>query len=984
MKKVLLLCCLLFAACLVQAQRVDPVIQELEALMETEGAMDLVADKKAVLEQMEQRVAAAGNSANAAIYRAYPAFVKAEILRLEAKPQESLQVLLEAQQDLDAEKVDAILSRHARSCLYQILGAVSFESGAIREAIACYQQADALMETVTEPREILEKATNTMNLGVAYSGLGDLSLAEDYYQASLSIFEANHEEDSVFFPYLLNNLSQLYYKRGAYQDALEYTEMALEKTATDTPGRTPMLLTCAAVYSILGRYAEAQQRLDEAAALMDRVGATASWRYDYEQTQMGLYSVTGHLKEAIEVGERLQKRLQQQKPFNPSASSQVYRYMASQADLLGNYEDALSYMRQAMNTYEEAYGIQNDKYVTMLHQYSRYLEYSGQKEQAGQFRQVALDWLENKYGKDAPYIRTLLEPSPGGIQYDLKVLSDGISADMAAGRPRDALAKADEAVRLYRQSGTGGVAYLTELTLRAVIIETIQDTKLMGEAMEEYNDELRRDMKVNLSYMTEDEREHYYASVIPTVHYAYLTTLDPLLAGPIYDALLLRKNFLLGAGIGLERLIADSGDASLQQTLARMKALRSGPAQDPGLPARERYRAKAQADSLENVLLHRSHDYGNFLALADLRWQDVRRALRPDEIAVEYFQSGTKDVPIYFMLVLRSDWDQPRCIPLVADEDHLIEFFANPDLAEGIYGSPEFYNVFWKPLEEYLKPGDKVYFAMDSFLNAFAFEHFPSDTGDCAMDLFELHRVSSTRELTDRKPADSERTAALFGGFDYNLSAEEVSYYASETRGGEEEWGYLPGSLDEVEAADEILRGRLDIDLYTGEEGLESRFKALSGAAPDLLHVATHGYYFDGEEDPMERSGLVFSGANALKEEGPAESGEDGLLTAAEISQLDLRGTDLIVLSACQSGVGSISSDGVYGLQRAFKKAGVRSILMSLWKVNDQVTAEMMRLFYTNLAAGQDIRAAFQAARETLRQTYPDPLLWAPFVLLES
>ena len=217
--------------------------------------------------------------------------------------------MIEALQDLDAEKADAKLSRHARSCLYQILGAVSFESGAIQEAIACYQQADALMETVTEPREILEKAVNTMNLGVAYSRLGDLSLAEDYYQVAQSIFEANHEENSVFFPYLLNNLGQLYYKRGAYQDALEYTEMALEKTAKDTPGRTSMLTTCAAVYSILGRFAEAQQRLDEAAALIDRVGATVSGRYDYEQAQMGLYSVTGHLKEATEMGDRLQKRL---------------------------------------------------------------------------------------------------------------------------------------------------------------------------------------------------------------------------------------------------------------------------------------------------------------------------------------------------------------------------------------------------------------------------------------------------------------------------------------------------------------------------------------------------------------------------------------------------------------------------------------------------------------------------------------------------
>ena len=984
MKKALLLICFLFAACMLQAQ-VSSLQKDLEALYTRSGDTESLAGKRQILEQMEQRMASAKKPAHPTIAQAYVALVKAEVLRLEAKPGESLSLLQEALQALDEKETGNEDSQYARSSLYQVIGALLFEGGAYGEAIGYYQKAHELMEKMADT-PVLYKAVNLMNLGVAYRQLGETSLAEDYYQRSLDLFQESHSENSVYYPYLLSNLSSLYQQQGALQDALYFGVLALEKTAKDAPGRTPMLVTCAGACCNLGQFARAEELLDEASALIGRVGATAQWITTYRQMRINLYILTGRLKESIAMGEELQKHLQQQQPFNPAASSALYQTMASQAQLLGRNEDALAYMLQAMDIYEKAYGSDNDKYVSMLYWCGGYMENLGQKEDGKKVREAARGWLESKYGANSSYVASLLDPQPEGFEARVKSLSDGIRADMAAGRTQDALAKADESVLLYRQAGRGGVGFLSLLALRAAVIEVSGDTRALADAAAQYNDELRRDMKVNLSYMTEEEREQYYASVIPSVHYAYLTYQDPSLAGPIYDALLLRKNFLLGAGIGLEQMIRDSGDTALQQTLARMKTLRSGPAQDTTLPARERHAAKEEADSLENVLIRRSHDYGDFLALAGIGWKDVRQALGPDEVAVEYIQSGTQKVPVYSMLVLRKDWEQPLSILLTSDEDHLIETVADPAYAEGVYGIPDMYNVFWKPLEAYVKPGDKVYFAMDGFLNAFAFEHFLTADGDRAMDRMELHRVSSTRELINRKTAATEHSAALFGGFDYNLSSEEVSYYASETRSGAsgEEWGYLPGTLEEVEAADRILQGSLDVSLYTGEEGLESRFKALSGVAPDLLHVATHGYYEDGDSDPMERSGLVFSGANALREEGPAESGEDGLLKSSEIALLDLRGTELVVLSACQSGVGSISSDGVYGLQRAFKKAGVQSILMSLWKVNDQVTARMMQLFYTNLSAGKDIRTAFQAARETLRETYPDPLLWAPFVLLES
>jgi len=131
------------------------------------------------------------------------------------------------------------------------------------------------------------------------------------------------------------------------------------------------------------------------------------------------------------------------------------------------------------------------------------------------------------------------------------------------------------------------------------------------------------------------------------------------------------------------------------------------------------------------------------------------------------------------------------------------------------------------------------------------------------------------------------------------------------------------------------------------------------------------------------RSGIVLANANDVWHRDPLAEGEDGILTAAEVALLDLRNTKLVVLSACETGLGDIKgSEGVYGLQRAFKMAGVKHIIMSLWKVPDKETAEFMTLFYKNLIKLKDIPVAFQNTQKVMRVKY-DPYYWGAFVLIE-
>ena len=143
---------------------------------------------------------------------------------------------------------------------------------------------------------------------------------------------------------------------------------------------------------------------------------------------------------------------------------------------------------------------------------------------------------------------------------------------------------------------------------------------------------------------------------------------------------------------------------------------------------------------------------------------------------------------------------------------------------------------------------------------------------------------------------------------------------------------------------------------------------------------------FVDEDRTMDYSGLFMAGANTvLRGRRLPENVENGILNAREISQLDLRGLDLVVLSACQTGKGELKEDGVYGLQRAFKKAGAKTLLMSLWSVSDAATQQMMSSFYQALAAGQSRFDAFATAQQAVRDAgYAAPFYWASFVMLDD
>ncbi len=329
------------------------------------------------------------------------------------------------------------------------------------------------------------------------------------------------------------------------------------------------------------------------------------------------------------------------------------------------------------------------------------------------------------------------------------------------------------------------------------------------------------------------------------------------------------------------------------------------------------------------------------------------------------------------------------------------------------------FDGIYKPLIEDIKNANTIYFSLGGVYNNINLNTlYNPETGKYLIEEKDIRIVNSARDFVLMKEREKKQytstTSALYGFPDYNgntKSAADTTDYLAETRDLNQIWidsltrggikaSSLPATKVEVEQiAGTFQKNGWKVSTYTGAEASETNIK--KEESPRVLHVATHGYFFEDipidkndnrflgmdrqrvVQDPMLRSGLLFTGANKTLQ-GEEPNGENGLLSAAEVSLLDLRETELVVLSACETGKGEIkNSEGVYGLRKAFADAGAKNIIMSLWKVDDKVTQEFMTRFYEIwLNEKTTIREAFNRTQLEIKAKYPQPYYWGAFILV--
>lgn len=362
-------------------------------------------------------------------------------------------------------------------------------------------------------------------------------------------------------------------------------------------------------------------------------------------------------------------------------------------------------------------------------------------------------------------------------------------------------------------------------------------------------------------------------------------------------------------------------------------------------------------------------------------WQEVASALSAGEAVVEFIaldEDGYGE-EVYMAVIIRGDGKTPRLVFLKEKE--------------GI--------EMWAPLEKELAGCKDIYVSPDGELHSVSFAAL-HDGKQYLCDKYTFHYLLSTGEVPLMKsavaPPAGPKDIYFFGGADFGLPIGKTPSLRGQG------FAYLPGTIEEIRNICDVLSPRWKVHKFIGKNATERAFKQLSYTplSSAVLHISTHGFNLpydsslkslaiqsggrSGYYEPLLRTGFVLSGANRAWTKGtPLGKREDGILTAFEIADLNLADVDLVVLSACETGLGEVrEGEGIFGLQRAFRLAGARSLLVSLWKVPDKETAELMTAFYRLWQEGTSKQEAFTRAQRLLKEKYPEePKKWAGFVLIE-
>lgn len=483
--------------------------------------------------------------------------------------------------------------------------------------------------------------------------------------------------------------------------------------------------------------------------------------------------------------------------------------------------------------------------------------------------------------------------------------------------------------------------------------------------------------------LTEEDRERFWASNFDTFKdpFRYVGNNESSsYVGFLYDIELACKSFLLNSTNMVKRIVLESNNEESISMFNRIVNIRSLLQNSTSLDAQSAEQMHKNVQALEKQLIGLQIGTPGAIQYQRPVWQDIVRKMQDHSLCVEIMEfKDMDDVIHYGALILRKEFEFPRFI-IIGKRDEI-----NQKLLNSENGGKDVLSF----LLPYLQGVETIYVAPAGLYHNIPFENI------CRFDSdISVYRVSTTNVLAQNSSSTSN-LAALYGGIDYAASVGHACSGSSAKhshlrtlRPAISEIPYLEGTYNEVVTIDSILTRNVAYKgmLITGAEASESSFRSLSGMSIGVLHIATHGALAFGMN-----SALLFAGAQKTYDDETYDDLEnDGILTAAEISDLDFRNLNLVTLSACDTGLGDITGDGVFGLQRGFKKAGANSILMSLWKVDDEATCKLMTEFYSNwIGKKMTKHDALETAKKTVRTDkkhpqWQDPMYWAAFILLDG
>ena len=777
------------------------------------------------------------------------------------------------------------------------------------------------------------------------------------------------------------------------------------------------ILDLAKSYDYKGEYDKAEKYYDEAIAIYERENGVKNWNYvNSQKDKAQMYMSEGLYSKAKETYELYMKAVEMyvgKDGHYASALSEIasiYRHS-------GLYPKAIEYQKQSQKLLDSIYSFQDYRYIIGFNTLGLiYLEahqvdsadyyFTSYKKSVDKLfpdDSVAYSTYYNNYSRVC-HQKGNYETSEKLLNATYKIEKESINSD-----PTFYINFYDNYAELYTSWGKLDKA---EKYWKDVLSAVLNYTNKMFEGFSEQEktqfwSKYSQDFEIYNSYCL------LHRKTKPTV-----------LQG-MYDNRIATKAIVLNSINKLRKRIYNSRDTSLIKKYENWQVLKDRTASYYGVSPKELKEAGISIDSMEKVLerwekdLNISVEDKKQMKASAVSWKDIQKKIQPGEAAVEIirFRNYTTyltDSVVYAALILTENTkDNPELVILPYGnklENRYLNFYKNAIKFKSADSLS--YKAFWQPLEENLKGINTLYISLDGVYNQININTLMLPDGSYLLDKRKTIIVSNTKDVltlksnTQLSKNNSSQSTHLFGFPDYDAGMDQLPAGTGNERDINVNMDFasknsitkLPGTKVEMEKIVALLADKQwRFRSYLNDQATEDFVKALQ--SPLVLHIATHGFFLGEEQvklgtgengymngqkyNPLLMSGLMLTGATKSLLGYSSKEGENGILTALEASTLNLDNTELVILSACETGKGEIKvGEGVYGLQRAFQVAGSKATIMSLWKVDDNATQQLMESFYRNWMDSGNKTEAFRKAQLEVRKKYTSPYYWGAFVMM--
>jgi len=880
---------------------------------------------------------------------------------------------------------------YATSC--HNLGMIYSALGDFDKAEKFYLSAKKIRENIFG-KDNRDYAITCNTLGLLYMDIGQFNLSEQYFLEAQRANAASAGKDSREYAFCSMNLATLYRKLGQFEKSeplFLLTKVIWEQRNELDREYAGLLINLANLYADIAKYDKAEQLLLRARDLLQSTGGSNHPDFASLNQSLGfLYMLRGRYLDSENSFLEARRIIESSNgKYHPDYAN-LNQALASLCSEVGRFGDAEKYLLEAREIVERTTGINHVSYGYICYDLGNLHQRMGQAVKAMNFLEEAKKIFEFTFSPDHP---------------DCIAVYTSM-ANLCAGNEEP-----DRAIRLYD----------TALNAQKNLLERVF---------------LVTSDKERLSYLNQTRliTDAIFSICISRSGYAD--------GRHFFDLALSWRNILLNYARQMRQAVYNTPDTAVIDKYNEWINLREKIAFIYSLPVAKRpadlVLLEERADTYEKEMVRSLSGRQSMTRTLPLTSIEVSNKLETGEAALEFvsFQyfNGNRwtDSTYYIALLTTRDKPEPDVIRLFEQRqldmlirtnssgagEHQINYIYSGGKMES--GAATLFDLIWKPITGKLSGVHTIYFAPSGSLHKVAFSGLVSESGELVSDKYRLVQLNSTASVADRRDytvSGSDRMV-FFGGIQYDADSSSMASVAKKddphdwasrslpddlSRDAFPEFRYLEGTEKEITTI-ELLgsKKKFRVTNFRGLEATEEAYKSLNGTnAPAVLHIATHGFFFPDpkknkkdnllggtvfrqSDDPLFRSGLALAGANNAWKGKPVNGVEDGILTAFEVSNIYLPDTKLAVLSACETGLGDINgSEGVYGLQRAFKIAGVDHLVMSLWKVPDSETSEFMLEFYKNLFSKETIEMAFHNAQMVMKNKYrKKPYKWAAWVLI--